>query len=76
VYESTTRPNIVWVELADLDFAVGSPQLKLDLIGQLALQGGIAGNVSDRFKDTGPMTFLSLQLPRAPKGATNTAHEQ
>ncbi|WP_395309491.1 linear amide C-N hydrolase [Mycobacterium sp. AMU20-3851] len=62
VYESTTRPNIVWVDLADLDFAEGSPQLKLDLIGELAVQGGIAGNVSDRFEDKGPMTFLSLQL--------------
>ncbi len=62
VYESTTRPNIVWVDLADLDFTEGSPQLKLDLIGELAVQGGIAGNVSDRFEDKGPMTFLSLQL--------------
>ncbi len=62
VYESTTRPNIVWVDLADLDFTEGSPQLKLDLIGELAVQGGIAGNVSDRFEDKGPMTFLSLRL--------------
>lgn len=62
VYESTTRPNIVWVDLADLDFSEGSPQLKLDLIGELAVQGGIAGNVSNRFEDKGPMTFLSLQL--------------
>lgn len=62
VYESTTRPNIVWVDLADLNFAAGSPQLKLDLISDLAVQGGIAGNVADRFKDEGPMTFLSLKL--------------
>ena len=62
VYESTTRPNIVWVDLADLDFAEGSPQLKLDLIGGLAVQGGVAGNVSDKFADHGPMTFLSLKL--------------
>lgn len=62
VYESTTRPNIVWVDLADLDFAEGSPQLKLDLIGDLAVQGGIAGNVADEFADKGPMTFLSLKL--------------
>lgn len=62
VYESTTRPNIVWVDLADLDFSEGSPQLKLDLIGELAVQGGIAGNVADKFADKGPMTFLSLKL--------------
>ncbi len=69
VYESTTRPNIVWVDLADLDFRAGSPQLKLDLIGELAVQGGIAGNVSDRFEDKGPMTFLSLALLEQLKGA-------
>ena len=62
VYESTTRPNIVWVDLDDLDFSAGSPQLKLDLIGELAVQGGIAGNVADKFADKGPMTFLSLKL--------------
>ncbi|WP_054603703.1 linear amide C-N hydrolase [Mycolicibacterium fortuitum] len=69
VYESTTRPNIVWVDLADLDFSEGSPQLKLDLIGQLAVQGGIAGNVADKFEDKGAMTFLSLRLLRQLEGA-------
>lgn len=64
VYESTTRPNIVWVDLADLDFSVGSPQLKLDLNSSLAVEGGIAGNVGSEFKDLGPMTFLSLSLLR------------
>jgi penicillin V acylase-like amidase (Ntn superfamily) len=62
VYESTTRPNIVWVDLADLDFSEGSPQLKLDLISDLAVQGGIAGNVAGKFEDRGAMTFLSLGL--------------
>lgn len=62
VYESTTRPNIVWVDLADLDFSAGSPQLKLDLHNDLVVQGGIAGNVADKFEDTGPMTFLSFKL--------------
>lgn len=64
VYESTTRPNIVWVDLADLDFSEGSPQLKLDLISDLAIEGGIAGNAGSKFKDAGPMTFLSLSLLR------------
>ncbi|MEP9395702.1 linear amide C-N hydrolase [Gordonia sp. VNQ95] len=62
VYESTTRPNVVWVDLADLDFSEGSPQLKLDLIGKLSLEGGIAGNVAKHFEDEGPMTFLSFKL--------------
>lgn len=62
VFESTTRPNIVWVDLDKLDFSEGSPQLKLDLTGELSLQGGLAGNVSTKFEDKGPMTFLSLKL--------------
>ncbi|MFV8161755.1 linear amide C-N hydrolase [Mycobacterium sp. 134] len=69
VYESTTRPNIVWIDLADLDFSEGSPQLKLDLIGKLAVQGGIAGNVADKFEDKGPMTFLSLKIMEALEAA-------
>ncbi len=62
VYDSTTRPNVVWVDLDDLDFSEGSPQLKLDLVGRHAVEGGIAGNVSGDFEDAGPMTFLSLKL--------------
>mgnify|MGYP001604684525 CR=1 FL=1 len=69
VYESTTRPNVVWVDLADLDFAEGSPQLKLDLIGHLAVEGGIAGNVGHKFEDKGPMTFLSLKIMRTLEAA-------
>ncbi|WP_327150136.1 linear amide C-N hydrolase [Nocardia sp. NBC_01329] len=61
VYESTTRPNIVWVDLADLDFGEDSPQLKVDLTGKLSLEGGIAGNIGSQFEDAGPMVFLSLQ---------------
>ncbi|NLE81926.1 MAG: linear amide C-N hydrolase [Rhodococcus sp.] len=62
VYASTTRPNIVWVDLADLDLDDGAPQRRLDLNSELALEGGIAGNVGDHFEDRGPMTFLSLAL--------------
>lgn len=62
VYESTTRPNVVWVDLADLDFSEGSGQLKLDLLSKLSLEGGIAGNVASDFADDGPMTFLSFAL--------------
>lgn len=62
VFESTTRPNIVWVDLADLDFSEGSPQLKLDLLSKLSLEGGIAGNVSDQFADCGPLHFLTVTI--------------
>lgn len=61
VYESTTRPNIVWVDLADLEFAENSPQQKLDLTGNLSLEDGLAGKVSGRFEEAGPLEFLSFQ---------------
>ncbi len=66
VFESTTRPNIVWVDLDALDFSEGTPQLKLDLQSKLALEGGIAGEASGHFEDVGPMPFLTFEsLARA-----------
>lgn len=73
VFQSTTRPNIVWVDLESLDFSEGAPQKKLDLQGGLALEGGIAGNVSDDFKDQGPMTFLSLSIMKQLAAAAEAA---
>lgn len=49
-FESTTRPNIVWVDFEKLSFAEGTKVLKLDLMSKLALEGGIAGDVSHQFK--------------------------
>ena len=76
VFESTTRPNIVWVDLADLDFSEGSPQLKLDLIGELAVQGGIVGEAAAKFEDKGPMTFLSVKLMHELEAAGKANAEQ
>ncbi|WP_234980925.1 linear amide C-N hydrolase [Agromyces cerinus] len=60
VFESTTRPNIVWVDLEDFDFSAGSPELVLDLGSKLAVEGGIAGNVSARFEEGRSLRFLTL----------------
>ncbi|GAB2661426.1 linear amide C-N hydrolase [Prescottella soli] len=60
VFSSTTRPNVVWVNLAELDFGEGASARKLDLIGDTALEGGLGGNVTGRFTDTAPMQFLEL----------------
>ena len=61
VFESTTRPNIVWVDLSDLDLGEGATQLKLDLVNELTVEHGIAGEVSDKFADTGTLNFLTLE---------------
>ncbi|MGW9630927.1 linear amide C-N hydrolase [Agromyces sp. NPDC055520] len=60
VFESTTHPNIVWVDLDDFDFSPESPELVLDLGSKLAVQGGIAGNVSGRFEAGRSLRFLTL----------------
>ncbi|RXZ88311.1 linear amide C-N hydrolase [Agromyces atrinae] len=53
VFESTTRPGIVWVDLDEMSFNHDSKVLKLDLVSRLALEGGLAGNVSHKFADAG-----------------------
>ncbi|MCK8478335.1 linear amide C-N hydrolase [Microbacterium sp. SSW1-7] len=55
-FESTTRPNIVWVDFADMSFNEGTKILKLDLVGRLALEGGLVGNASHHFADVGELT--------------------
>ena len=44
-----------WVDLDDMSFNEGTKVLKLDLVGRLALEGGLAGNVSHHFKDVGEL---------------------
>lgn len=54
-FESTTRPNVVWIDFDKVSFAEGTKILKLDLVGELALEGGLAGDVSHRFRDAGEL---------------------
>jgi penicillin V acylase-like amidase (Ntn superfamily) len=58
VFESTTRPNVVWVDIADLDLSDGASARRLDLVGDRALEGGLAGNVAKDFEATAPLPFL------------------
>lgn len=60
VFDSTSRPNLVWVDLADLDLGEGAPAGKLNLLGDTALQGGLAGEVSGHFEKSDPLQFLTL----------------
>lgn len=59
VFESTTRPNIVWVDLDDLDFSEGASAGRLDLVGDRALEGGLAGNVAGDFEPAPPLSFTT-----------------
>lgn len=55
-FESTTLPNIVWVDFDKVSFAKGTKVLKLDLVGRLALEGGLTGDASHKFADPGALT--------------------
>lgn len=53
-FESTHSPNIVWVDLDELDLAAGAPTLKLGL----ADNPDLVGDVSGAFKPSAPLPFL------------------
>ena len=59
-FESTTRPNVVWVDFDEISFAEGTKTLKIDLVSRMALEGGLAGNVSHKFKDVGELEQEAL----------------
>lgn len=61
VFESTTRPNIVWVDLKELDFAEGSGEAKLDLIKGLDVENGLSGNVTKKFKKHHKFHIVSIE---------------
>lgn len=64
VFESTTRPNMVWVELGSLDLSEGAPQRRLNLVDELAVQHGISGDVTDKFQDAGELRLLTLAMEK------------
>jgi penicillin V acylase-like amidase (Ntn superfamily) len=59
VFESTTRPNVVWVDLNELDLSEGASAGRLDLVGDTALEGGLAGNVTGDFAPSAPLDFVN-----------------
>lgn len=59
-FESTTRPNVVWLDLDQMDFTEGAAIQKLDLVGKLALEGGLAGDVSLDFENVDPRRLFVL----------------
>lgn len=60
IFESTNRPNIVWVDFENLDFSEDSDIQKVDLLSELALEGGLAGEVSEDFQNTGGISTFSV----------------
>ncbi len=54
-FESTLRPNIVWLRLDGLDLSPGEPVLKLDLVNG----GDLVGDVTAAFKPGEPFAFLA-----------------
>lgn len=58
-FESTTAPNVFWVDFKTVDFSAGAPVKKLDL-----LHGEIyAGNAASRFTPSEAFQFQSVSEP-------------
>jgi penicillin V acylase-like amidase (Ntn superfamily) len=65
-FESASDPNIVWIQVSDLDLSAGAPALKLDLNGE----SDLVGDVTSRFAPAEPFAFAAPRsadeaLPRA-----------
>jgi penicillin V acylase-like amidase (Ntn superfamily) len=57
-FESTRSPNVFWVDLADMDFAVGNPAKRLSLT-----DGALyAGNSAAQFRPAEPFKFLQATV--------------
>ena len=58
-FDSATRPNTFWIELAKIDLKTGAPVRKL-----IVSHGEVfSGEVSGQFKDAEPFKFLPAQPP-------------
>lgn len=56
-YESTSYPNVFWVEMKDVDFSEGAPVMMLDL----AAGHTYAGNTADAFEPAPPFRFQGVE---------------
>ena len=56
VFASTTKPNVIWIDLDAADLGVGAPSRRLDLVSG----GDFVGDVTTEFVDSAPMQFLTL----------------
>lgn len=55
-FESSLHPNVFWVDLKDIDFSIGTPVKKLDLVGGKTY----AGNTAAQFVKTEPFKFYPV----------------
>ena len=58
-FEFCDMPNLIWIDLKDLDLGVGAPEKLFDLDGDVEA----AGNVSDKFKPADPLVFQKANTP-------------
>lgn len=56
-YESTSYPNVFWVEMKDIDFSAGAPVMMLDLEGGATY----AGNTAASFTQMAPFRFQGVE---------------
>jgi len=57
-YASTMSPNVIWVQLKDIDFSEGTPIRKLDLVNH----PDRVGNCTKQFEPSEPFSVLQPDL--------------
>ncbi|MFC1548673.1 linear amide C-N hydrolase [Candidatus Omnitrophota bacterium] len=62
-FEFTRLPNIVWVELDELNLNAGAPEMELDLLANPSLSGDVSGD----FKKTAPLIIVPAGEVGGPK---------
>ena len=70
-FESTSDPNIVWIQIADLNLSAGAPALKLNLNGEADL----VGDVTSRFQPAEPFEFAAPQAASGQSARVGRAEE-
>lgn len=58
LFESTHRPNIIWMTMKEMDLSPGATVMKLDLSGRPNLDRGLVGDETAAFQPSPPMVFL------------------
>ena len=65
IFGSTSRPNIVWVDLPEIDFTEGSGEAKVDLVKRLEVENGLSGNITKKFHRHAKFHIASIEQAKA-----------
>ncbi|MFT4039862.1 MAG: linear amide C-N hydrolase [Thermomicrobiales bacterium] len=65
IFESCYKPNLVWVNLDKVDFAIGAPSRKIDMVGP----DWLVGDVTDQMEERPVLEFIPVPLATPVSGS-------